>query len=134
MLEEYLKAMIPSQVRLFPKLTAGRDPYHFYRWDRDSDTGSAVLRYWFWSPDHTRKYRKRVFIDEAESLLRSALGSGEITRQGFLQHCPRTQSDGGCGFAVIIAIFEYLGLVRHTSERGVYAILSADRARRVLEA
>jgi hypothetical protein len=132
LLEDALEQTIPSQVRLFPKLKAGRDPYRFYRWDFDADTGSPVLRYWFWSSDRGRKYRKRVFISEAERLLERSLGSGEVTRQDFRRFCPRTDSDGGCGFAVIVAMFEFLGLVRHTDERGVYEIVNRRVARQIL--
>ena len=132
MLEDALKDMIPSQVKVFPKLTAGRDPYHFYRWDYDADTASPVLRYWFWSSDRGRKYRKRVFISEAERLLENSLTKGEITRGDFKRYCPRTNSDGGCGFAVMIAMFEFLGLVRHTDQRGVYRIVNRELARQIL--
>jgi len=131
-LEDALKEMIPSQVKLFPKLTAGRDPYHFYRWDYDQETGSPMLRYWFWSRDRGRKYRKRVFIGEAERLLERSLGTGEITRQDFKRFCPRTNSDGGCGFAVMVAMFEFLGLVRHTDERGAYEIVNRRVANQIL--
>lgn len=123
MLEDELKDMIPSQNEEFPKLTPGRDPYYFYRWDDDADTASSVLRYWFWSSDREKKYRKRVFISEAERLLENSVTKGEITRGDFKRYCPRTDSDGGCGFAVMIAMFEFLGLVRHADERGVYEIV-----------
>lgn len=133
MLEQHLRAIIPSQVEEFPKLTEGRDPYYFYRWDFDNDKGSSVLRYYFWSPDRTRQYRKRVFISEAERLLRCTLNAGEMTRQDFQEHCPNTRRDGGCGFAVIIAILESLGIVEHADHWGVYRIVDRDRAQRLLQ-
>ncbi|MFW6116297.1 MAG: hypothetical protein ACOC6F_01090 [bacterium] len=129
MLEDVLKTLIPSEIRVFPKLTKNTEPYHFDRWDHDMDTGSAVLRYWFWSRDRSSKNRKRVFVAEAERLLRNTVKAGSITREDFKRHCPKTNRDGGCGFAVIIAVFESLGMVCHTEKRGVYAITNRELAR-----
>jgi hypothetical protein len=132
MLEHVLKSLIPSEIRVFPKLTKSKDPYYFYRWDQDKDTGSAILRYWFWSRDRSRKNRKRVFVSETERLLENTLDAGEITRGDFKQYCPKTNRDGGCGFAVIVGVFESLGIVCHTEQRGVYAIVDREMARLML--
>lgn len=132
MLEYVLKVLIPTQVHVFPKLTKSTDPYYFDRWDHDGGTGSAILRYWFWSRDRSSKNRKRVFIAEAERLLKDTLDAGKITREDFKRYCPKTNRDGGCGFAVIIAVFESLGMVCHTERRGVYAIIDRELARLLL--
>jgi hypothetical protein len=128
MLEQVLKAVIPSQLQVFPKLTPDRDPYYFSSWDLEETTGEPILRYWFWSRDGVRKHRKRVFVREAEHLLKNAIGTGRITKCDFEKYCPRTNGDGGCGFAVIIAILKHFGAVRR-SAWGVYAIVDRDRAR-----
>ena len=82
MLESAIKALVPSQVRVFLRLTVRKPAYHFYRWDVDKLTGSAILRYWFWNHDHSRRNRKRLFVAEVETLLTSALNQGEISRKG----------------------------------------------------
>jgi hypothetical protein len=132
MLEDALKAVIPDEIRTFPKLTEEGDHYFFDRWDRDRDTGAALLRYTYWSPDGTREYRKKILVPEVERLLESAIGAGQMGRQDFKRHCPRTDADGPCGLAVIVAIFDHLGILRRT-EWGVYSIVNSEKARRMLE-
>ena len=126
MLEQALKNLIPNHSKVFPKLTPDRDPYYFDSWDVDRDSGKPLLRYWFWNRERTKKYKKRVFVHEIESLLRNTCHTGTITKGDFKSYCPRTNSDGGCGFAVIIGILEYFHLVEHCG-RGVYDI--SDQAK-----
>jgi hypothetical protein len=132
MLEEALKAVVPDEISAFPRLTADEDHYFFLRWDRDGDTGAPLLRYTYWSPDRTREYRKKILIPEVERLLESAIAAGQMGRQDFKTYCPRTDADGPCGFAVIIAILEHLGIARRTAW-GVYTIMNREKARRILE-
>jgi hypothetical protein len=133
MLEEALKAVIPREISTFPKLTEAGDHYFFDRWDRDRDTGAPLLRYSYWSPDRTRQYRKKILIPEVERLLHNTIGAGQIGRQDFRAYCPRTDADGPCGLAVIIATLEHLGIVRRTAW-GEYTIVNTEKARRILEA
>jgi hypothetical protein len=132
MLEDALKAVIPGEISAFPKLTKEGDHYFFDRWDRDRDTGVPLLRYTYRSPDGNREYRKRIFIPEVERLLESAIGAGEMGRQDFKKYCPRTDADGPCGLAVIVEIFEHLGVVGRTAW-GVYSIVNSEKARQILE-
>ena len=132
MLERVLKRAIPDQLKAFPKLTSGRDPYRFSSWDLDEVTGEPILRYWFWSGDRACKYRKRVFIHEVESLLKNVAGTDEITRRDFKEYCPKTDRDGECGFAVVIAILEYFKIV-DKSARGVYSIVNHGKAQEIVE-
>jgi hypothetical protein len=132
MLEDALKAVVPDEMDAFPRLTAEEDHYFFLRWDRDKDTGVALLRYTYWSPDRTREYRKKIVIPEFERLLESAVAAGQMGRQDFKTCCPRTDADGPCGFAVIIAILEHLGIARRTAW-GEYSIVNREKARRLLE-
>jgi len=125
-LEQALKNTMPNHLKIFPKLTSDRDPCHFDSWDVDKDSGETLLRYWFWNRERTKKNKKRVFVREMESLLRKTCHTGAITRGNFESYCPRTNSDGGCGFAVIISILEYFHLVERC-DRGVYDVL--DRAK-----
>ena len=131
-MENYLKAIIPSELEIFPKLTPGKDPYYFQRWDFDEDSESMVLRYCFQGSGGTRKYCKRVFVSEMEALLANSLESGEITRQDFRSYCEATNRDRECGFAVIIAILESLGIAAHTNRRGIYAIVDHGNAKQLL--
>ena len=130
MLEQVLVRSIPNRLETFPKLTPGKDPYHFQSWDTDEDTGEPVLRYWFWSRDRTKKHKKRVFVVEAKRLLRSTCGTAFISRDAFREYCPRTNSDGECGFAVIIGILKYLGVVCSLG-RGMYQIVDQAKARQL---
>jgi hypothetical protein len=132
MLEDALQAVIPGEISTFPKLTGEGDHYFFDRWDRDRDTGAPLLRYTFWSPDGRREYRKKIVIPEVERLLESAIADGEMGRQDFKKHCPRTDANGPCGLAVIVGILEHLGIVRNTAW-GVYSIVNSEKARRILE-
>ena len=132
MLERILKRTIPEQLNAFPKLTSGKEPYRFSSWDLDEATGEPILRYWFWSRDQARKYRKRIFIYEVEGLLKNVAGTGEITRRDFKKYCPKTDRDGECGFAVVIAILEYFGIV-DKSARGVYSIVDHGKAQEIVE-
>jgi len=109
MLEQSLKKAVSVELTSFEKLTEGHDPYYFSMWDEED--GTSILRYWFWNKAKTEKRRKRVFVSEIESLLRYAHKSQFITRDDFRTHCPRTNSDGGCGFAVIIRILEHFQVV-----------------------
>jgi hypothetical protein len=132
MLEDALKSVVPNEIGAFRKLTEDGDHYFFDRWDRDPATGSPVLRYTYSSPDRTRTYRKKILIPEVERLLESAIGEGEMGRADFKAHCPRTDADGSCGFAVIVDILSHLGIVNRTSW-GVYTIVNREKARRILE-
>jgi len=132
MLEDALKAVIPCELNSFPKLTEEGDHYFFDRWDRDRDTGMPLLRYTYWSPDGTREYRKKILIPEVERLLESAIGAGEMGREDFKKHCPRTDANGPCAFAVIVSAFEHLGIARRAAW-GVYTIANREKARTILE-
>jgi len=133
MLQDALRAVIPGELRAFPKLTEDGDHYFFDRWDRDGNTGLPLLRYSFWSPDGKREYRKKIFVPEVERLLESAISAGEVGREDFKTHCPRTEANGPCAFAVIVAAFEHLGIIRRTAW-GVYSIVNREKARTILEA
>ena len=132
MLEQVLRTVIPEQLRVFSKLTSGKDPYYFSRWDRDKASGEPILRYWFWSKDRSCKRHKRVFIDELGRLLGSAVDTGEITRSAYKRYCPKTSSSGPCGFAVIIGVLEHLNIVRRAAP-AVYDIIDLDRAQEMVE-
>jgi len=133
MLEDALRAVIPEELSAFPKLTEEGDHYFFDRWDRDGDTGLPLLRYTYRSPDGAREYRKRIIVPEVERLLESAICAGEMGREDFKTHCPRTDANGACAFAVIVAAFEHLGIIRRTAW-GVYSIVNREKARTILEA
>ena len=128
MLEQALKKAIPNQLSSFNKLTAGHDPYYFTSWDKAN--GVSILRYWFWDKTKTKKNQKRVFINEVEQLLRNSLRVKRISRADFDKYCPRTLSDGPCGFAVTIRILEHFHLVEVVG--GEYIIKSAEKIQEIL--
>ena len=67
-----------------------------------TENRGSILRYWFWNKAKTRKFMKRIFINEIKELLKYLPRVQRITRKDYEQYCPRTKSDGDCGFAVII--------------------------------
>jgi hypothetical protein len=128
MLEAVLRNEIPSNLSTFDKLTEGQDPYFFDKWDKEN--GTLILRYWFWDKNKIKKNRKRVFINEIESLLRNGISKNSITRDDFRVHCPRTNGDGPCGFAVTIRTLEHLRVVEIIE--GTYRIKSVESIKRLL--
>lgn len=131
-MEQILTKIIPSELDEFPKLISDSAPYYFSRWDRESNTGDLILRYWFWDKSKTRKNYKRVFVIEISQLITKALANGYITRGDFKIYCPKTNGAGECGFAVIIAILDFWGLVE-SQGRGVYRILDERKLHEFLK-
>ena len=103
-----LQSIIPEMLSDFSKITKIGDPYFFEKWDMDIRSNKPILRYWFWNKEKTYRNKKRLFINEFEAFLRIALESGYLLRSDYKKVCPKTNSDGTCGFAVIVAILEYL--------------------------
>jgi len=128
MLEQTLKKAIPHQLSSFRKLTDGHDPYYFASWDKED--GVSILRYWFWNKIKTRKNRRRIFINEIEELLKYSLRVQRITRKDYQQYCPRTMSDGPCGFAVIIRVLEHFQVVEVAD--GEYRVKSVEKIHELL--
>lgn len=129
MLEQILKKVIPHELNSFCKLTKGDDPYHYTSW-AEAD-GMPILRYWFWNRTKTKKYGKRVFVNEIEELLKHSHQKHRITRADYLRYCPRTKRGGDCGFAVIIRILEHFQAVEVVGRE--YTIKSAESIRRLLD-
>ena len=129
MLEQTLKKVIPHELNSFSKLTEGHDPYYFTSWAEEN--GMPILRYWFWNRTKTRKNKKRVFVNEIEELLKHSQRMRRIIRSDYLRYCPRTNSSGDCGFAVIISILEHFQVVEVVG--GEYTIKSAESIRRLLD-
>jgi hypothetical protein len=128
MLEQSLKEAVPAELKSFAKLTMGHDPYFFDKWDEEA--GASILRYWFWSKDKTERRKKRVFVGEIEELLKHLHAGQSFARDDFQKHCPRTNSDGPCGYAVIIRILEHFQEIQTIS--GDYRVKSAGKLRRLL--
>jgi hypothetical protein len=127
--EDTLRTVIPSEIKIFAKLTEGHDPYYFFEWDKIDN--SVVLRYWFWNKTKTGKHKKRVFIEEIPKLLSGFDKPTIITRTDFEKNCPRTKSDGGCGFAVMIRILEHFQIVE--SVDGKYLIKRTEKIRELVD-
>ena len=128
MLEQALKKAIPSQLSSFRKITDGHDPYHFASWDTEASV--SILRYWFWNRTKTKQNKKRVFINEVEELLKYSLLAKRISRKDFQKYCPRTLSDGPCGFAVTIGILEHLQVVEVVD--GEYRVKNVEKIQELL--
>jgi len=131
MLEQCLKNIIPNQLDTFPKLKTGTNPYYFEKWDADTNTNDTIIRYWFWSKEKTNKHRKRVFVSEIKNLLIKCLHQNTLTRDDFKEQCKKTKSDGECGYAVIIGIFEHLGVIKKVKQ-GLFEVINREKINRIL--
>ncbi len=127
-----LQSIVPVKLSDFPKITKIGEPYHFKRWDFDKKSNEPILSYWFWNKEKNYRNRKRVFINEFETLLRIAIESGYLLRSDFEKVCPKTNSDGTCGFAVIVAILEYLQVIENTKP-GSYSLINKWEIRELLK-
>ncbi len=130
-MERFLGRLIPRAFRVFPKLTGGGPPYRFERWDRDRD-GLTIMRYSFPSRDGESVNGKRVWAREIQRALASLIRAGALNRHSFEEHCPRTSSDGGCGFAVIGRILERLGVAAYEGGQEGFRLVNPARANRLL--
>jgi hypothetical protein len=112
-MEDVLRRLIPQQYSTFAKLTNRGEagPYRFDRWDKD-ETG-AILRYWFWSKDRTRKHRKSVSVTEMQRALAQSIGSESFSRCIYEKACPKSFRSQPCGFAVMGRCLEFLGVAEY---------------------
>jgi hypothetical protein len=131
MIEQKLRAIVPDEVNQFDKLTKG-DPYYFSHWEKDRN-GMACMYYWFYSRDKAKKNQKRVFMAEIERLLKKAHKSDPdiINRKLFVEQCPKTLLDGGCGYAVTVRLLEALGIVEYVGRVGA-RIINKDKIRDII--
>lgn len=133
MLESILRKNIPTKLKKFPKLTVDKDPYYFQEWDKSSH--GTVIRYWFWNKNRTKRNSKRVFIQEIKNLLQQSISGDKIDRSLYKKCCGKTQSDGPCGYAVIIAILEILqvGERKKIGKKNILIDLNKENIEHLLE-
>lgn len=117
-----LRSLIPEHVRAFDKLTDGREPYHFEKWETTID--GDVLHYWF---SGKTLYHKVVHIQELEAALRRAVVTRNFSRDIFNESCPKTKYGeqrkkerlgGDCGYAVMGRCLEELGVAKQIKKWG----------------
>lgn len=128
MIYQQIKKVVPRYLNRFDKLTPDHDPYYFDSWVTGGP--GTILRYWFWNRDKTKKNKKRVFLSEIDDLLKCKILNSEIARNDFERYCPKTNGDGGGGYAVIIRILEHLGVVQ--SIDGRFQIQNRDEIQRMI--
>ena len=126
MLEQKLKSLIPKEINEFPKIKRIGDPYHFESWELDKKSNELIMRYWFCNIAKNSTNRKRVFVHEFESDLRLLLQSGNFENSDFVKICPKTNSDGGCGFAVMVGILEQQRIIDKTG-RARYSLINREK-------
>jgi hypothetical protein len=122
--DSMLRKLIPATVSEFKKLEAG-NPYHFDRWD------DGCMYYWFGST--SKPHKKRVFVSEAFSALQHLRTTGAFDRNSFPTLCPKSESDGGCGFAVAGRILEALGVAKYSGRRAGFTLTDPVKATSLLE-
>lgn len=126
MLEQKLKSLIPQKLNEFPKIKRIGDPYHFESWELDKKSNKLIMRFWFWNKAKNGTNKKRVFINEFESLLRFSLKSGGFEKSDFIRVCPKTNSDVVCGFAVMIGILEHQRII-DKMDRVRYSLINREK-------
>lgn len=131
MLEEKLQELIPKKLGIFPKINGGNDPYFFYKWDFDGKTNQSILRYWFWDKKRRFKNKKKAFVNEFATLIEFSLGKEGFDRSDFERICPNTNRDGDCGFAIFVALLEFLDLITRTGP-GVYSVINIEKLRELI--
>ena len=127
MFESALKELIPKKVQTFAKLKSG-ELYHFDRWDVDK-TGSSCLYYWFLGQDGMKKYVKRVLISEIRDALNHLICHGRLSRKEYKKVCPKTESAGSCGFAIVGRILEAMNVAEY-SVYGKFKLTDIENAKR----
>ncbi len=127
-LEPRLRRMIPQVVDSFRKLAGGSSPYRFAGWGQDG-SGRSFLRYSFPSRNGEVVHRKRVWVREIEAALRTLANQGTLSRDQFCARCPRTASDGPCGFTVVGRILEQLGVAAYQGRGEGFRCTNISRAR-----
>ena len=70
------------------------------------------MLYWFWNKERTSKNHKRLFIAEMEELVENICKGGIINKTKFKSCCPRTNGDGGCGYAVILSVLSFCSCIQ----------------------
>jgi len=131
MLEQKLKLLIPQEINEFPKIERIGDPYHFENWELDKKSNGLIMRYWFWNKDKSDTNKKRVFINEFESLLRFSFTDGGFKKTDFIRLCPKTNSDGGCGFTVMVGILEHQRIIEKAGH-GSYELINSEKIKKWL--
>ena len=126
MLEQKLKSLIPKELNEFPKIKRIGDPYHFESWKFDKKSKELIMKYWFSNKAKNGTYKKRVFINEFESLLKFFLENGDFDRSDFVKICPNTSRDGDCGFAVIVGILEQQRIINKMGH-GRYSLINREK-------
>ena len=109
--QSQLQDIVPAKISEFRKLEKG-EPYHFDRWEKDSD-GRPCLYYWFNSRDRNKRNVKRVPVFEFCAVLDHIRQNGAFTRSDYQELCPVAQSAGPCGYAVIGRLLEALGAAQY---------------------
>ena len=79
-----------------------------------------------------RKNKKRLFINEFYNLIDCSLENELLTRTAYNRICTRSRNDGSCGFAIIIAILDYIGGIEK-KEPGIYTLKNRDSIRNLID-
>lgn len=118
---------VVNQNTTFPKLKGVNEPYPFLDWADDGTYFRYTVRH------KSGVARKRVFVQELRNLLEHSLNTKQnITRDLFNQYCPKTNSDGPCGFAVIAGVISLLGVGRYEGSKAGIRINDTERLRTLL--
>ena len=129
MLESTLHTLIPEKASTFAKLQHG-EPYHFDCWKNDRD-GSPCLYFWFMARDGVKRNKKHLPVSEIRAALHQLQSVGVLSRGTFRKVCPKAESAGPCGFAVVGRIFEALHVAVYSSQDG-FKLTNANEARNLL--
>lgn len=107
--EEIIRKFSEPEFQTFEKLNNGTLPYSL----KEINKIEHYIRYEFLSRDGSKMNVKRCFIDELIDLLNKTINKNEISKTDFIKFCPKTNSDGSCGWAVMVRIIEKLGIGKY---------------------
>lgn len=126
-----LRNIVPDTYSTFKYLTRNND-YHFSEWSATTEN-QICLYYWFFAKDKIRKNKKRVVMQELESLLSHCIQKNIpiVDRSLFESICKITYSSGPCGYCVSIRLFEFLGIAKYQGSNG-FELIDKEKIKQIL--
>ncbi len=114
-----LQKIIGFQLSTFERLNKTKGICTFVKWDIENQ----CFYYKFKAKESNKFNQKIVSIPELEKLMWVLQKKKIIYRPDFVSCCKTTNKSGGCGFAVMVRIIEYLKIGKYQGHgKGVILI------------
>ena len=129
-LEQNLRNLLIKQYPFKKINNNGTSPYFFQNWGTDESAGTTFY-YCFWNKSKNFNNEKRIILKEFETLIKSSIELGKVTRKTFNLNCHKTNQSGPCGFAVMLSIItDIAGTTKIGS--GQYRIIDTEKLKQLL--